>query len=110
MYGMFNTCLCHSHFLQSSTLPRGLNIGLFKDDILLSSIFLNFRERMDDLCIICQEVKKIYLVENPSQVSLENLLTRTCQQHHFKDFSVSKFIEYWKKHKLVFSIQNVYLN
>ena len=62
---------------------------------------------MDDLCIICQEVKKISLVENPSQESLENLLTRTRQQHHFRDLSVSKFItEYWKKHKLVISIQN----
>ena len=71
--------------------------------------FLNFRERMDDLCIICQEVKKISLVENPSQESLENLLTRTRQRHHFKDLSVSKFItEYWKKHKLVISIQNCF--
>ena len=48
---------------------------------------------MDDLCIICQEVKKIPLVENPSQESLENLLTRTRQRHHFKDLSVSKFVE-----------------
>ena len=32
---------------------------------------------MDDLCIICQEVKKISLMENPSQESLENLITRT---------------------------------
>ena len=62
---------------------------------------------MDDLCIICQEVKKISLVENPSQESLENLRTRTRQRHHFKDLSVLKFItEYWKKHKLVISIQN----
>ena len=43
---------------------------------------------MDDLCFICQEVKKISLVENPSQESLENLITRTRQQHHFKDLSV----------------------
>ena len=40
---------------------------------------------MDDLCIICQEVKKISLVENPYQESLENLIMRTRQQHHFKD-------------------------
>ena len=48
---------------------------------------------MDDICIICQEVKKISLVENPSQELLENLLTRTRQRHHFKDLSVSKFVE-----------------
>ena len=38
-------------------------------------------------------MKKISLVENPFQESPENLVTRTRQLHHFKDLSVSKFVE-----------------